>query len=86
MLERLPTAAALLNERKEVRFAYLFGGLARGSPNPLSDVDIALFLEREGDGPDARLSLFETLTDVLGTFELDLLILNSAPISIVGRV
>lgn len=32
------------------------------------------------------MSLFETLTDVLGTFELDLLILNSAPISIVGRV
>jgi hypothetical protein len=86
ILDRLPTAAALLNEREEVIFAYLIGGLARGSRSPLSDVDIAVFLERGRDGADARLSLFEALTEVLGTSELDLLILNTAPISIVGRV
>ena len=86
ILERLPTAAALLNKREEVIFAYLFGGLARGSRNPLSDVDIAVFLERGRDGSNTRMSLFEALTDALGTSELDLLILNSAPISIVGRV
>jgi predicted nucleotidyltransferase len=86
ILDRLPTVAALLSKREEVIFAYLFGGLARGSRSPLSDVDIAVFLERGRDGADARLFLFEALTEVLGTSELDLLILNTAPISIVGRV
>jgi len=38
----LPAAEAYIKSRKDMLFAYLFGGLARGKPSPLSDVDIAV--------------------------------------------
>jgi len=40
----LPAGEAYIKSRKDVLFAYLFGGLARGKPSPLSDVDIAVYL------------------------------------------
>ncbi len=43
----LPRAGEYLKSRADVSFAYLFGGLARGKPRPLSDVDIAVCLSEE---------------------------------------
>lgn len=42
--ELLPKAAFYLNSLPEVQFVYLFGGLAKGDPTPLSDLDLALYL------------------------------------------
>ena len=39
----------VLADHPQVIFAYLFGGLARGEPKPLSDVDIAVYLEDTAD-------------------------------------
>ena len=44
ILDKLPAACRAMEAAPEVVFAYLFGGLARGAPRPLSDVDIAVFL------------------------------------------
>jgi uncharacterized protein len=85
-MEKLPEARRAPENAQVVIFAYLFGGLARGAPNPLSDVDLAVYLRESAPRAEAKLALFDSLTDALGTAELDLVVLNSAPISLVGRI
>ena len=86
ILDKLPAARHVMEAAPEVIFAYLFGGLARGAPGPLSDVDIAVFLRDAEGAAQAKLTLFDSLTNALGTIELDLVLLNTAPISLVGRI
>ena len=86
IMSRIPDVRKALAEDENVIFAYLFGGLAAGRANPLSDVDIAVYVKDTGDLADYKLSLFDRLTDALGTTELDLVVLNTAPISITGRI
>lgn len=86
ILDRIPAAAVVLESRRSVVFAYLFGGLARGHVNPMSDVDIGVYLGDVAQRSTIKLSLFDELTDALETSELDLVILNTAPISLAGRI
>jgi len=86
ILSKLPTVRETLVLDERVVFAYLFGGLAKGRVNPLSDVDIAVFLNDVSELAEYKLSLFDAVTAALGTAELDLVVLNTAPISITGRV
>jgi len=66
--------------------AYLFGGLAAGRVHPFSDVNISVYLNDTGELADYRLTLFDKVTDALETAELDLVVLNTASISIAGRI
>ena len=43
------TLANPLKKDARVVFAYLFGGLGRDEQSPLSDVDIAVHLEKDAD-------------------------------------
>lgn len=86
IMERVPAAASALAERPEVVFAYLFGSLAAGGVKPLSDVDIAVYMAEPYDFVEAKLALLDILMDSLGTEEIDLLILNTAPLSLAGRI
>lgn len=86
VMKRLETVRRMLESDSNIIFAYLFGGLAREAHGPLADLDIALYLKSEDDSSDCRLDLFDRLTEAAGTAELDLVILNSAPVSIAGRV
>jgi hypothetical protein len=67
-----------------VIFAYLFGGMVKDIPSPLSDVDLAVYVE------DTKkldyLEMFGKIAKKLGTDEIDLVILNSAPLSLAGRI
>lgn len=74
---RIPEAANYLESHPNVLFAYLFGGLARGERQPLSDVDIAVWLTGTRNKAKTKLDLIESLSDVLGTEEIDLVVLNS---------
>ena len=76
--QRLPLAAEYLRSHPRVVFAYLFGGLARGERRPLSDVDIAVYLAGIATA-DVKLDILGKLIDILGTDEIDLVILNTAP-------
>lgn len=67
-------------------FAYLFGGYGRGRPGPLSDVDIAVYLDHVSDISMVRLDLIGSLAGALESDEFDLVILNTAPLSLAGRV
>jgi hypothetical protein len=53
---------------------------------PLSDVDIAVFLDPACVDAETKLDLIGLLTDTLGTDEVDLVILNTAPTSLMGRI
>lgn len=50
----------------------------------MSDVDMALYIKsiKELD----YLGLFGKISDILGTEEIDLVILNEAPLSLAGRI
>jgi uncharacterized protein len=76
--QRLPLAAEYLRSHPRVVFAYLFGGLARGERRPLSDVDIAVWLADTVGAADAKLDILGKMIGILGTDEIDLVILNTA--------
>lgn len=86
IMDRLPAAALALAQRREIIFAYLFGSLVGGDVKPLSDVDIAVYLAEPYDIVEVKLSLLGIIIDTLGSDEIDLVILNTAPLSLVGRI
>lgn len=83
---RLNLLGPLFADDDRVIFAYLFGGLASGRQRPLSDVDIAVYLNSCVDKADIKLALIGAVSDVLATDEIDLVVLNAAPTSLVGRI
>ena len=74
----------LFMEDPNIIFAYLFGGLVRGKRKPLSDIDLGIYVKNI-KGLD-YLSLFSKISQILCTDEIDLVVLNSAPISLAGRI
>jgi predicted nucleotidyltransferase len=84
--DRLATLGAVLDTHPAVRFAYLFGGAARRELRPLSDVDVAVYLDDAVDPAQARLDLIGVVTKHLATDEVDLVVLNRAPTALVGRI
>jgi len=82
--EKFGPLTVFFNGDRNILFAYLFGGLARGRFNPLSDIDLALFLKDEKKAD--YLETFGNISEILGTGEIDLVILNKAPLSLSGRI
>jgi predicted nucleotidyltransferase len=83
---RLQQARQILEADSRVVFAYLFGGLGRGKPTPLSDIDISVYLDSNADILTSKLDLMGSLTQALHTDEVDIVILNDAPLSLAGRI
>jgi len=83
---RLQTLGRALEACPAVVFAYLFGSAASGRLRPLSDVDVAVYLDESVDATDARLEVLGLLTRHLGTDEVDLVVLNTAPTALAGRI
>lgn len=63
-----------------VIFAYLFGSAATGETGPLSDLDLAVYLDRRRDPFNCRLQLMEGVAKALGDDNFDLIVLNRAPV------
>jgi hypothetical protein len=78
--ERLPEAYEYLRADKDILFAYLFGSLARKKSGPLSDVDIAVYCNEGSSFPEKKLEILGNLTSILKTDEIDLVVLNRAPL------
>jgi len=74
----IPRAVNYLKLHPRVVFAYLFGGLAKGTLQPLSDVDIAVYLAESISLSDVKLDILGKLIDILQTDEIDLVVLNTA--------
>jgi uncharacterized protein len=82
--QRIDLLTDLFKEDSNIVFAYLFGGLVRDKRKPLSDVDLGIYVKNIKGL--SYLSLFGKISQILGTDEIDLVILNSAPISFAGRI
>ncbi len=78
----IPRAVTYLQSRPDIHFAYLFGSLAKGTLKPLSDVDIAIYLPKEGDIVEKKMEILGKLMELLETDEIDLVILNTAPLAL----
>ena len=82
--QRIDLLPDLFMEDSNIVFAYLFGGSVRDKRSPLSDVDLGVYMKNM-KGLN-YLSLFDNISQILGTDEIDLVVLNSAPISFAGRI
>lgn len=76
----------IIEAEDNIIFAYLFGSMAAGRQTNLSDVDIAIYLRNTEGIAQYKLEIFNKITNAIGTDELDLIILNTAPIFITGRI
>lgn len=75
----------VLESDERVCFAYLFGSVAQGTARPGSDVDIAVLTRPRGTLlDDARLQ--DELAAALGREDVDLLVLDDAPLWLRYRV
>ncbi len=84
--QRLSTLAQAFECCPSVVFAYLFGGAAAGRLTPLSDVDVAVYLDRAADPVAGRLDAIHAVTSHLATDEVDVVVLNRAPTALLGRI
>jgi predicted nucleotidyltransferase len=78
----LPEAFESLRSEEDILFAYLFGSLVDGKAGPLSDVDIAVYLAEKVSFAEKKLELLGNLADILKTDEIDLVVLNKAPLTL----
>lgn len=85
----LDTLRERLERRPEILEAYLFGSHARGEAMPHSDIDIAVYVDRERLSPSQWGYAAELTTDLmagLGRNDIDVVVLNDAPPLLYHRV
>jgi uncharacterized protein len=82
----IPVAVDYLQSCGNILFAYLFGSLAKVRLSPLSDVDIAVYLSDPANPGEKKLEILGRLIDLLKTDEIDLVMLNSASLSLKMKV
>jgi uncharacterized protein len=70
----------------DVLFAYVFGSSAHGGQTSRSDVDLAIYVSGQADAHAVRLDVARAAARHLGTDAIDIVLLNTAPISVAGRV
>ena len=75
-----------LENRDDILFAYLFGSYAKRKQTHLSDIDIAVYMKYDNQAFDQKLGILNDLTKILRTEEIDLVILNKAPISLLRKI
>ncbi len=78
-----------LEPRSEILEAYLFGSRARGDAHRLSDIDVAVYIDdarAEARPFGYQADLTTHLMVALGTNEIDVVVLNTAPPLLYHRV
>jgi hypothetical protein len=82
----IPKALNYLQSVPDILFAYLFGSFGRGKRLPLSDIDIAVYLKEPTDVHEKKMEILGALIDILQTDEIDLVVLNDAPLPLRMRI
>ncbi|HEX6207982.1 MAG TPA: nucleotidyltransferase domain-containing protein [Actinomycetota bacterium] len=88
VVEHLREAAPGVLEDEPVVFAYLFGSQATGQAHPRSDVDVAVMLDEtvpEDERLETSLRLARRLSEASGLGRIEVVLLNDAPLPLVGR-
>lgn len=75
-------------ESVNVNFAYLFGSQTKGNIGPVSDIDIAVFIDCRDEDAYAshKMEILGKLNDTLKTDNIDLVLLNEAPPLLAHRI
>jgi len=73
-------------KRDDIIFAYLFGSYAKEKQTHLSDIDIAVYIREKKGISDKKLKILMDLSKLLKTDDIDLVILNEAPISLLTKI
>lgn len=74
-----------LSKEPDVMLAYIFGSYSSGNVTPLSDFDIAVLLDKKLSKKlllERERQLFSAISKILHTDEVDLIILDTAPIGL----
>ena len=82
VLDRIPALLAQISEDTDVMALYAFGSLATGALKPLSDLDFGILVTKKLSKQkrfDKHLDLIGIFNTVLGTDEVDLVLMNDAP-------
>jgi predicted nucleotidyltransferase len=77
---------AIAASSEHIQFAYLFGSAATGRLTPRSDIDVAIYVSPGADAHAIRLSVARAAARQLATDAVDVVLLNTAPVSLAGRV
>ncbi len=75
-----------MERHPDVLVAYLFGSSARGTAGPLSDVDVGVLLAADGDPSRRQIELIGEVAAAIGSNQVDLVVLNEAPVALAYRV
>ena len=89
LVAKLQEFITILRYRKSIVALYLFGSYASGRQTPLSDIDLAVLFEKSFDQKlylSERLQLLGELSQIFGTDEIELVVLNEAPPALGYRV
>jgi len=73
------------DKHEEILFAVIFGSIAKGKANKLSDIDIAVMISPDFNKPfpyGYQAELITDLMQVLARNDVDVVILNKAPIAL----
>jgi predicted nucleotidyltransferase len=83
VIQKLPRLIERVKGFECVQALFFFGSLAMGELKPLSDLDLAILVEKDMKGNEllqCRFDLEAAVSETLATDELDLVILNTAPL------
>jgi len=69
-----------------IDFAYVFGSTGTAHATPRSDVDLAIYVADSADPHFTRLETSRIAARHLGTDAIDIVVLNTAPVALAGRV
>lgn len=88
-MDKIPELTARVSGEPDVAAFFLFGSAAMGKLTPLSDLDFALLLSfgmSKAERFSRRLALEGILTGLLGTDEIDVIVLNDCPPRMAHRI
>ncbi len=83
--EQRKSVRDILERHPEILVAYLFGSRARGTAGPMSDYDFALQIVDGVDGFEFASRIGAELSEVFGTDEIDVVILNTVKDPVLKR-
>lgn len=77
--EKMPD---IVSKLREIRLVYLFGSQVDGRLGPMSDYDVGVLIDRTGDERQVHARLTHELVCALGTDQVNVVLLNRAPIEL----
>ncbi len=85
----VPLIIKKLSADKEITALYVFGSLARNDLKPLSDLDFGILLSNQLKKMDRfkkHLQLIDIFCDTFHTDEIDIVLMNDAPLSFCHKI